>query len=202
MTSNGTWLPGQSSAAEFLPSDMDTIGEQDFANLLDFETFDFLTNFEPNGDNAHKITNGVDLNLLANAVAQSQHEGQRGAGQQMSQGQNMFDMQMHIEFGQLQHGQPFSMAQNGGLTIQTHPMVPPTPNSAEMHSDVGRYLQQLDAQTRAIIEHEYQMREQEAVRFYSSNIPLSLLFVLHAEIGPKNRQAPCILACSALWHPQ
>jgi hypothetical protein len=154
---------------------MDSIGDQDFANLLDFESFDFLTNFEPNGDTAQKISNGVDLNLLGNGAHQSQHEGQRGAGQQLPQGQSMFDMQIQMDFGQSQHGQAFSVAPSGGQTIQTHPMVPPTPNSVEMHGDVGRYLQQLDAQTRAMIEHEYQMRKEAAVSYSSALLLLSVV---------------------------
>jgi hypothetical protein len=186
MTSSDSWPPGQSSAVEQQFGNMDTIGEQDYANLIDFESFEFLTNFEPNGENAHKISNSVDLNILANAANQSQHEGQRGAGQSLPQGQNMFDMQMQMGFGQPQHGQPFSMAPNGGHTIQTHPMVPPTPNSVEMHGDVGRYLQQLDAQTRAMIEHEYRMK-QDTVSCHSFIVLLSVLSSCLAAFGPKSR---------------
>lgn len=181
MTSSGTWPPGQTTTAEQQFASMgsiDSIGEQDFANLLDFESFDFLTNFEPSADSAHKLPNGgVDLTLLANAASQAQqHEGQRGGQpQQLPQGQNMFDMHMQMSFAQAQHGQQYSMAPNGHA-IQPHPIIPPTPNSVEMHGDVGRYLQHLDAQTRAMLEHEYQMRKQEAVSCFALLTVLSALF--------------------------
>jgi hypothetical protein len=149
---------------------MDGMADQDFANLLDFESFDFLSGFDNgNGDGSgqqhhnvvHKNANGgVDMNMLAGA-GQDQ---QRGGAQQ-----NMFDIGMQqMGFGNAhQFGMPTPQQNGGQHVLQTHPhqMVPPTPNSVEMHGDVGRYLQQLDAQTRAIIEHEYKMRQQDSVSF-------------------------------------
>ena len=60
----------------------------------------------------------------------------------------------------------------GNMGMHQQQMVPPTPNSVEMHGDVGRYLQQLDAQTRAIIEHEFKMRQQDAVSAPLLSLPL------------------------------
>ena len=171
MSANSAWPQGSTAPN---PNDqpfgsMDGIGEQDFANLLDFESFDFLSNFDAHTgkDNSQQQNGGVDLNMLANAAAHNQHgpnEGQQRMQPQTPQ-QNLFDMQMGMGGfgGQQQHGVGgFSMPQNGGH--MGHQMVvPPTPNSVEMHNDVGRYLQQLDAQTRAIIEHEFKMRQQDAV---------------------------------------
>jgi hypothetical protein len=157
---------------------MEGIGEQDFANLLDFESFDFLSSFNDgtgsNNDDAgaqqqqHKNPNGVNVDLNLAAPPQQQQRGDGGGGQ------NMFDMGMQMGFGQhnqVHGGQGFGMGGGQGNMGMQHQMVPPTPNSVEMHGDVGRYLQQLDAQTRAIIEHEYKMRQQDSV----SEVPLFFL---------------------------
>lgn len=48
---------------------------------------------------------------------------------------------------------------------QAHQGVPPTPNSYELHGHAGRYLQQqMDSQTRAILEQRYQLKKDDAVR--------------------------------------
>ncbi|KIW02669.1 uncharacterized protein PV09_06106 [Verruconis gallopava] len=179
MTSNTTWPASQpTTTADPQFASIDAIGEQDFANLLDFGSFDFLTNFDGTHENAHhKLqSQAVDMNLLANAASeQAQHEGQqqhqqRDAGS-VSQAQSMFDMPMSMTFGQSEPTQPFSMAPSARHSLQTHSMIPPTPNSVEMHSDMGAYLQQIDAQTRAMIEHEYKMRQRDSMTFTPLGTP-------------------------------
>lgn len=44
--------------------------------------------------------------------------------------------------------------------------VPPTPNSLELHGEAGRFMQhQMDAQQRAMLEQQYQMRKEQQVQF-------------------------------------
>jgi hypothetical protein len=44
--------------------------------------------------------------------------------------------------------------------------VPPTPNSLELHGESGRFMQhQMDAQQRAMLEQQYQMRKEQQVQF-------------------------------------
>jgi hypothetical protein len=193
MSANTAWqgqAPGSQHPQPF--GNMDAINEQDFG-LLDFEGFDFLQ-FDGEGKNQ----NGVDLHMLANAAAGQQpqaHEGQaqqqqrgedNGQGQQMPQ--QMFEaMQLGMSFGQppTSHGGSFSMPPAQHI-LQTHQIVPPTPNSVEMHGDMGKYLQQLDATTKAIIEHEYRMRQQDAVsyavHFFSISITSSSLGGVRTEL--------------------
>lgn len=44
--------------------------------------------------------------------------------------------------------------------------VPPTPNSLDLHGEAGRFMQQqMDAQQRAMLEQQYQMRKEQQVQF-------------------------------------
>lgn len=153
---NSAWPGHQPPDQHF--SNMNPIGDQDFSTLLDldsFDSFDFL-NFDPNntenGQRGQSV--GLDMSLLATA-GQTDQNGQSGN----APGPNMFDFQSQMSF---EGGQGYQ--QNGGQHM--HQMVPPTPNSVEMHGDATRYLQQMDAQSRAILEHRYQISK-EAVSIFS-----------------------------------
>ncbi|KAF2095524.1 hypothetical protein NA57DRAFT_11907, partial [Rhizodiscina lignyota] len=70
-------------------------------------------------------------------------------------------------FDQMQQHQ----ADKRSMFVQENPnfhpggVVPPTPNSVQMHSDPARYMHQLDAQTRAVVEQQYQMRKENMMNF-------------------------------------
>jgi hypothetical protein len=50
--------------------------------------------------------------------------------------------------------------------FQPNQQVPPTPNSLELHGEAGRFMQhQMDAQQRAMLEQQYQMRKEQQVQF-------------------------------------
>jgi len=50
--------------------------------------------------------------------------------------------------------------------FQPNQRVPPTPNSLELHGEAGRFMQhQMDAQQRAMLEQQYQMRKEQQVQF-------------------------------------
>jgi hypothetical protein len=164
MSANSAWPQGQGSTGDQPFGDVNNINEQDFANLLNFESFDFLANFDTDASIAQKnqnvnMNNGVqplDMNMLGDGH-------QRQEMPPTPQQNNMFDMQMGFGMPQMGQQNEFNMAGNGIMQNHHQMVVPPTPNSVEMHADVGRYLQQLDAQTRAIIEHEFKMRQQDSV---------------------------------------
>jgi hypothetical protein len=152
MNSNSSaWSQSESFAA---------LGEQDFGNLVDFDLnhFDFLS-YDPNQDGAPKLPDNINLDLLASSAGQ-QHGLQQTHLAGGANG-NMFDMAIPISFeGQQQnHNHAFSMPQSPESMLQ-HSMIPPTPNSVEMHGDHNRYLQQMDAQSRAILLQQYQMQQQ------------------------------------------
>ncbi len=73
------------------------------------------------------------------------------------------DMSMQTEF--LEQSQPhFSMQ---GQQYHSQHIVPPTPNSIEMHGDRARYSQQpLDPQAQAMYEH-YRRKQKDQVRLFS-----------------------------------
>lgn len=142
---------------------------QDFTNLGDLDVnfdFDFLNdiNFTNGGDPSGKLAGSIDPNLFA-TTAQQQHAVQAthlsSAPLTMAQGTPMFDMGMHMNYS-VQNGQPFNNMQTGHNALGLHQMVPPTPNSVEMHANAARYMQQMDAQSRAIMEH-YQLSKPDAV---------------------------------------
>lgn len=169
MSADGVWPCGQGSTAEQPFGDMNNINVQDFANLLDFESFDFLNNFDTDASIAQKnqnvsLSNGgqpLAMNMLVDGH-------QRQEMPPTPQQNNMFGMQMGFGMAQMGQQNDFSMAGNGIMQNHHQMVMPPTPNSVEMHADVGRYLHQLDAQTRAIIEHEFKMRQQESVCLHIS----------------------------------
>jgi hypothetical protein len=147
---------------------MTPMESQDFQNLVDLDVnfdFDFLNDFDPTntGNGSGKLSDSVDPALFATS-AQQQHAIQAPhlspAPLTMAQGSPMFDMGMHMNFG-AHNGQPFNM-QPGHNPMGHHQMVPPTPNSVEMHADGARYLQQMEAQSRAMMEH-YQMSKPDTV---------------------------------------
>jgi hypothetical protein len=171
----------EANAAWSQPEDFDpslpAIGDHDFAdfNSIDFNSFDFL-NYDTNND---KIPNQIELNLLRDAIAQNeaQHAVQHRSQQSPNGGQNaeMFDINMQLGFEQQQQqqNQSFSMPP-GQHSVQHHSMMPPTPNSVEMHSDRARYMHQLDAQSRAILEQHYQMQSETSVREKPRSQPLHM----------------------------
>jgi hypothetical protein len=151
---------------------------QDFGNLVDLDVnfdFDFLNDYDPTNSGAPsgKLSDSIESNLFATS-AQQQHAIQAthisSAPLATAQGSPMFDMGMHMGFD-AQSGQPFNMPPGHNQMVH-HQMVPPTPNSAEMHANTARYLQQMDAQNRAMI-GQYHMSKPDAVsmvrHYYESN---------------------------------
>jgi hypothetical protein len=138
-------------------SGMAAIGEQDFGNLVDFDLtqFDFL-NYEANQEGGAKLPEGINLDMLASSAGQ-QH-GLRQTHHANNQNGNMFDIAMPIGFGD----QQFSMSP-APESVLHHSMIPPTPNSVEMHGDANRYLHQMDAQSRAMLQQYHMQQRKEAV---------------------------------------
>ena len=152
--------------------------DADFGNFLDLNLDQEFPIFDdgvgaPNHDpqQTQDIQDVLDPQLL-------QHEEQ----------QHMRQPKLNIPRSHDQNNPNFALAaagQNGGALytmnsngqfemIQQHAadkrtmfvppgMVPPTPNSVQMHSDPARYIHQLDAQTRAVLEQQHQMRKENMV---------------------------------------
>jgi hypothetical protein len=68
-----------------------------------------------------------------------------------------------------QHQQPnfqFHQQQQQQQHFPPSHQVPPTPNSLDLHGEAGRFMQQqMDAQQRAMLEQQYQMRKEQQVQF-------------------------------------
>jgi hypothetical protein len=166
MTSQGG-APSWSHPEQY--SALTPMESQDFQSLVDLDAvnfdFDFLNDFDPtnSGDTNGKLPGSIDPNLFATSAQQGhaiQATHLSSAPHTMAQGSPMFDMGMHMNFDAV-HSQPFNM-QPGHNPMGHHQTVPPTPNSVEMHADAARYLQQMDAQSHAMMEH-YQMSKPDAV---------------------------------------
>lgn len=143
---------------------------QDFTNLggldVNFD-FDFLNDFDStnSGDASGKLAGSIDPNLFATS-AQQQHAVQAthlsSAPLTMAQGSPMFDMGMHMNYS-VQAEQSFNNMQTGHNALGLHQMIPPTPNSVEMHANAAHYMQQMDAQSRVMMEQHYQLSKTDAV---------------------------------------
>ncbi len=72
------------------------------------------------------------------------------------------DMGMQTEFFDQQPLPHFPVQ---GQQYHSQHIVPPTPNSIEMHDDHARYNQQLDTQAQAIYEH-YRRKQKDQVRYF------------------------------------
>lgn len=60
--------------------------------------------------------------------------------------------------------------------------VPPTPNSLDIHGEAGRFMQQqMDAQQRAMLEQQYQMRKEQQVQFTPMASPSTTPYHLHPD---------------------
>jgi hypothetical protein len=166
--------PAWSGAEQFEP--MGAPDENDFS-LLDFENIDLDFDFGNGGGNdtnqqLGQLADELHVQHLHNPFSPvasqrngppgAQHQQQRQAmeshGHGISQtGGNYFDFSIPPY---MQSSPAFSQPHERAYR---QPPVPPTPNSIEMHTDQGRYMQQMDTQ-QAIFEQRYQMRKGETVR--------------------------------------
>ena len=146
--------------------------DHDFADLVhldldvDLHGFEFPA-YNATHDDLGKLPEPFDLDLL---------EGQDGRQQQShlhqppaaadadGAGSSIFDFGMPISM-------PFDEVRDHSYALASqlqhsahHPIIPPTPNSVEMHGDAARYFQQINAHNRAILEQHYQMRNGDTVR--------------------------------------
>ena len=80
--------------------------------------------------------------------------------------------QQNFQFHPQQQQQHFPQSQQ----------VPPTPNSLELHGESGRFMQhQMDAQQRAMLEQQYQMRKEQQVQFTPMASPSTTPYHLNSE---------------------
>ncbi|OQO20048.1 hypothetical protein B0A51_15569 [Rachicladosporium sp. CCFEE 5018] len=111
------------------------------------------------------------------AAPQQQQFGMNGQGHQA--GNMGFANEDLFQQGMVQDFQPLQQQQQQHFqfsTQQAYPggsHIPPTPNSYEMHGETGRFLQQLDAQQRALMEQQYHMRKNEQIQFTPMASPQS-----------------------------
>jgi len=149
---------------------MASMAEQDFANFLDLDIdLDFPT-FDANAATAPQLPDlPPDLhlhNLTDEEVPSQAYNISHGAHQQpplstdiSGLGNELFDFTLNTPYEQPQH--QHHTPQDHAFLPRS--IVPPTPNSVEMHGDIERYLQQLDTQTRALLEQQYRSRSGDAV---------------------------------------
>ncbi|KAK5201603.1 hypothetical protein LTR16_002098 [Cryomyces antarcticus] len=162
---------------------MVSMGEEDFATFLeigdmnlDFPVFDTnIDNLQSNGQPPREETQIAVMqdapNRLDNQSLFGQHHGMSTSTAHRQPlpaipdmtgiSDGFSDLSYQSIYGlEYQQSQEYPMQNQN---IQQQSMVPPTPNSVEMHADAGRYLQYMDAQTRAIMEQRYQLRKQDSV---------------------------------------
>lgn len=157
-------------------------GEGDFSNFLDLDLDqDFpIFNNTDRAEHQQNIHDVLDPQLMQSApTTQSMHHvlGQSAHDAAPTtfadeNGNAIFAMHGGSSYSQMRQQQQQTQFQH--QQHQHHGGVPPTPNSSKMHSDPQRYLQQMDAQARAVYEQQYQMRKGEMVRQGPAPIDLQL----------------------------
>jgi hypothetical protein len=151
---------------------MAAMGEQDFASFLNLDLGLDFPAYDPEQQQAdahHKLTEALQGQLLhgSNAGQDARQQPQRQAqphSEASSHGGPMFDFNMPLAFDQ---NQDMHFPGAGSHSVHSQTMIPPTPNSVEMHGDTVRYLQHLEAQNRALLEQQYRLKSANTV----PNIP-------------------------------
>ncbi|KAJ9643382.1 hypothetical protein H2199_004061 [Coniosporium tulheliwenetii] len=201
----------------FVP--MASVGDDDFAKFLDLNNLDdidldFSTYSADNGSmessrELNDLANSLDLQHLPSSgtltpqvefglSGQAQQTGHPGNNMQES-GNTIFDFGFQEPVGQYQEHNQYGMQY--ALSFQPQSVVPPTPNSVEMHADTARYLQQMDAQTRAILEQRHQLRKDDAEgAFTPLGTPAVTPHDTHFQI-PRDFTVPGAYAFSPLTSP-
>ncbi|KAL1633848.1 hypothetical protein SLS56_002728 [Neofusicoccum ribis] len=153
--------------------------QQDFDSLLDFGDIDldipFYDSTQSHEDGDRQLSALADSldsqHLPSSGVVQPQGQNNGSAAQHQQPLQDsasdFFDFSFQPQYSHNHqsghHQQSFSTPQDHSM--QPRAFVPPTPNSVEMHGDAARYLNQLDPQTRAILEQRYQLRKEDLASF-------------------------------------
>jgi len=76
----------------------------------------------------------------------------------------------------------FNFNQNQQQQFPSSHQVPPTPNSLDLHGEAGRFMQQqMNAQQRAMLEHQYQMRKEQQVQFTPMASPSTTPYHMHPD---------------------
>ncbi|KAJ9665499.1 hypothetical protein H2201_004381 [Coniosporium apollinis] len=198
---------------------MASVGDDDFAKFLDLNNLDdidldFSTYSADNGSmessrELNDLANSLDLQHLPSSgtltpqvefglSGQAQQTGHPGNNMQES-GNTIFDFGFQEPVGQYQEHNQYGMQY--ALSFQPQSVVPPTPNSVEMHADTARYLQQMDAQTRAILEQRHQLRKDDAEgAFTPLGTPAVTPHDTHFQI-PRDFTVPGAYAFSPLTSP-
>lgn len=140
----------------------------------------------PPGTAAQDFGGHNGFNLPASMTAQQQFGNQSMVS--MPYGADpMYQPSMPQQYSQQppQHQQPqqnFHFNQQQQQHFPPSHQVPPTPNSLELHGEAGRFMQQqMDAQQRAMLEQQYQMRKEQQVQFTPMASPSSTPYHLHPD---------------------
>ncbi|KAF2703970.1 hypothetical protein K504DRAFT_390977 [Pleomassaria siparia CBS 279.74] len=184
MNVNGAGSAAWSSAEEFDPMAGASV-EHDFGSLIDFDHLDLDFSVDYSAPNAHdtatqqlnQLSESLDVQHLQTQFSPAiSQEHRDGAGalphQQDSMGghgipqvgnNNSNNNNNYYDFDMSSYSQAgaasFSQAQDHMYRPHAG-VVPPTPNSIEMHGDPGRYLQ-MDPQ-QALFDQRYQLRKDDA----------------------------------------
>ncbi|KAK8161551.1 hypothetical protein IWX90DRAFT_387961 [Phyllosticta citrichinensis] len=144
---------------------MAAVPEHEFDNLLDFGDIelDFPIYDNKNDHHLSSLHESLQHQHPSSAAVSPSHQrndsSQRPSEQINSTSGDFFDFSFHSTYPQ--HND-YSMTEQ---MVRQRAAVPPTPNSVEMCGDAARYLQQLDSQTRAIVEQRYQLRKDDMASF-------------------------------------
>ena len=164
--------------------------EDDFTNFLDLGNFqlDFPA-FDPaahgearvHHDDGHDVDTSMDDAGDVNGrkethAPQTQQEQGRvrhsSSAPMMQHVQTPADAMMEMNMqAQLLHRQQQRMREQG---FQRPSIIPPTPNSIEMHGGTANFYQQLDAQSQALMERYQRIKEDQVWRTVSRAIAVML----------------------------
>ncbi|KAM0717092.1 hypothetical protein Q7P37_006944 [Cladosporium fusiforme] len=133
----------------------------------------------PPGTVAQDFGSQNDFGITSSMAGQQQYNNQPMASNMHFGADPMFQPTMQQQYPQQQQSNfQFNHQQQFPHSHQ----VPPTPNSLDLHGEAGRFMQQqMDAQQRAMLEQQYQMRKEQQVQFTPLASPSSTPYHIHQD---------------------
>lgn len=120
-----------------------------------------------------------DFGIPSSMAGQQHFSGQPIANNMPFGADPMYQHQMQQQYPQQQQS---NFQFNHQQQFPPSHQVPPTPNSLEIHGEAGHFMQQqMDAQQRAMLEQQYQMRKEQQVQFTPMASPSSTPYHMHQD---------------------
>ncbi len=155
--------------------EMETATEQDFGNLIDFDSLDLdfaIAGYSPDAQDSQQLvdlSDSLDGHHLQGhfnpSISQAFNNDSAGPGRgpKVNHGISQQPSDGFFDYTVAQNNQTGTptLTQAQEQIFRQHEGVPPTPNSMELHGDPHRYMQQMSAQQS--FEQRYHLQKDDAV---------------------------------------